>query len=206
MDKIDFVKQDKALYTAKTEAEVIEVPGMFYLMYDGQGMPEDNPEFQQAFNALYGIAYTIKFMPKKGDNPPGYRDFKVPPPEGLWWMEGGRQFDMSRPEAWRWTLMIRVPEFVTPQVVDTAIAEMIIKKHDDVYKKVRLERLDEGMAVQLMHIGPYDAEAASLAKMDQLAEQLGLSYHGKHHEIYFGDPRRTEPEKLRTLLRHPVMT
>src|SRR5512146_1304544 len=112
MDKIDFVKQDKAFYSAKTEAEVVEVPAMQYLMFDGQGVPEGNPEFQRAFQALYGVAYTIKFTPKKGTAPAGYQDCKVPPPEGLWWMKGKEEFDMARPQDWRWTLMIRMPDFV----------------------------------------------------------------------------------------------
>lgn len=205
-DKIDFVKQDKLFYNAPTEPAIVEVPPMRYLMYDGQGVPENNPEFQRAFQALYGVAYTIKFMPKLGDVPPGYRDFKVPPPEGLWWMADGQPFDQSRPRDWRWTLMIRVPDFVTPQVADTAIAEMVIKKKDEVYRRLRLETLDEGPAVQLLHIGPYDSEQDSLARMDAFAADQGYTYTGKHHEIYFGDPNRTKPEKLKTILRHPVTT
>lgn len=204
MDKIDFVKQDKPFYAAKTKAEVVEVPGMQYLMFDGSGLPEGNPEFQKAFQALYGVAYTIKFMPKKGVAPVGYQDFKVPPPEGLWWMKDGREFDMARPKDWRWTLMIRVPDFVTPLVVAAAVEEMARKKKNDVYRQIRLERLEEGRAVQIMHIGPYDQEEPTIAKLDELVEQSGLKFRGKHHEIYFGDPRRTAPAKLKTLLRRPV--
>lgn len=204
MDKIDFVKQDKQFYASGSEPELVIVPVMQYLMYDGKGTPESSPEFQRAFQALYGVAYTIKFMPKKGVTPRGYQDFKVPPPEGLWWMEGEEGFDMKRPKDWRWTLMIRLPEFVTQEVVQDAIEQLVAKKKDDVYMNVRLELLAEGKAVQLMHIGPYEAEAADLAKMTAFADAKGYRYHGKHHEIYFGDPRRTKPEKLKTLLRHPV--
>ena len=204
MDKIDFVLQDKKIYVPSTEAQLVEVPAMQYLMYDGRGQPEDNPEFRRAFQALYGVAYTIKFMGKKGGAPAGYRDFKVPPPEGLWWMEGSDGFDMTRPGDWRWTLMIRMPDFVTPAIVRRAIAELVAKKKDDVYVNVGLERLAEGKAVQLMHIGPYDTEAADIARLDAFAATNGLRYRGKHHEIYFGDPRRTKPEKLKTVLRHPV--
>src|SRR5665213_1927137 len=201
MDKIDFVKQDKTFYSAKPEPTMVEVPDMLYLMYDGKGLPEDNPEFQKAFNALYGVAYSIKFMPKKGDQPPGYQDFKVPPPEGLWWMKDGKEFDQSRPQDWCWTLMVRVPDFVTSAVVDTAIAEMVIKKKDDLYRSVRLDTFKEGPAVQIMHTGPYDTEQNSLAAMDTFAKDSGYQYTGKHHEIYFGDPRRTKPEKLKTIPR-----
>lgn len=205
MDKIDFIKQDKQYYTSKTDQpEIVEVPEMQYLMVDGRGMPEDNPEFQRAMGALYGVAYTIKFMPKKGTAPTGYRDFKVAPPEGLWWMADDKEFDMARPNDWCWTLMIRMPDFVTGQVVEAAISEVSLRKKDDVYKQVRLEILNEGRSVQIMHIGPYDQEQADLDKMTALAKGEGFDYHGKHHEIYFGDPRRTAPEKLKTLLRHPL--
>lgn len=178
---------------------------MQYLMFDGKGRPEDNPDFQRAMQALYGVAYTIKFMPKVGDTPPGYQDFKVPPPEGLWWTEGNGDFDMAHPAKWRWTLMLRMPDFVTQEIADTAIIEMCLKKKDNVYRKLRLETLDEGRSVQVMHTGPYDKEQMCIEKMDNLTDRRGFNYRGKHHEIYFGDPRRTAPEKLKTILRHPVV-
>jgi hypothetical protein len=205
MDKIDFIARDKQLYAPKNEPEVVDVPVMWYLMFDGQGTPESNPEFQKAFQALYGVAYSLKFMPKKGVAPEGWQDFKVPPPEGLWWMADGSEFDSAKPEDWRWTLMVRVPDWVTPKLARQAAAELVAKKKDDVYVNVRLEGLAEGKSVQLMHTGPYETEGPDLAKMDSFAATGGLRYHGKHHEIYFGDPRRTKPEKLKTILRHPVV-
>lgn len=204
MDKIDFVSQDKNLYAPKTDPEVVEVPTMWYLMYDGQGLPQNNPEFQQAFGALYGIAYSIKFLPKKHEAPENYVDFKVPPPEGLWWMEGKHDFDVGTPEEWRWTLMLRVPDFVTQALVDQMAEELLAKNGKDVYKKVRVAPLSEGLSVQVMHLGPYESEWADLASMAAYADAGGYAFTGKHHEIYFGDPRRTKPEKLRTILRHPV--
>lgn len=206
MDRIDFVTRDKELYTSKTEPQVVNVPLMWYLMYDGQGTPETNPNFQDAFKALYGVAYALKFLPMKGVTPEGWQDFKVPPPEGLWWAADGESFETAKPEAWRWTLMVRVPDWVTPKLVRQVIAQLVAKKKDDMYVNVRLEGLAEGKSVQLMHIGPYETEGPDLAKMDAYASTGGLRFHGKHHEIYFGDPRRTKPEKLKTILRHPVLT
>lgn len=204
--KLDFVEQDKLLYSPNQDPQVVNVPVMQYIMYDGSGRPTNNQSFRDAFKALVGVAYTIKFMPRNGDMIPGFYDFKVPPPEALWWMEGREGFDTGRPKDWRWTLMIRMPEFVTPIVGDTAILELAMKKHEDIYKKVRLGQLNEGQAVQVMHIGSYADEETSLEKMAEYAAEHNLLFRGKHHEIYFSNPNRTKPEKLKTLLRHPVVT
>lgn len=206
MNKIDFVSKDKKFYQPKTEPEIVEVPTMQFLMFDGEGAPENNPSFREAFTALYGVAYSIKFMPKRGLLPFGYEEFKVPPPEGLWWMAGGKSFDTSRPEDWRWTLMLRMPEFVTHELVNQVAGELVARKNNDVYWRVRLDTLKEGASVQLMHFGPYEDEGADLASMEAYAHAAGYQYTGKHHEIYFGDPRRTTPSKLKTVLRHPVTT
>jgi len=205
MQKIDFVTEDKQLYSPKTKPEIVEVPKMKYLMIDGLGFPDNNPAFQRAFQALYGLAYTIKFMPKKSSAPEGFSDFKVPPPEGLWWMEDNKPFDNSRPSTdWHWTLMLRVPDYVTDELLSQAVKQLVQKRNDDIYYLARLDSLDEGKAVQMLHIGPYATEQESIKQMDALVEQTGLRYIGRHHEIYFGDPRRTAPEKLKTVLRHPV--
>lgn len=204
MNKLDFVARDRVLYRPATEPDIIKVPNMQFLMFDGQGMPEKSPMFQKAFQALYGIAYTIKFMPKKGEAPPGYKDFKMPPPEGLWWMKGNGDFDAARPEDWQWTLLLRVPDFVTPELVHKVIAELVDKKKDQVYRQVRLATYEEGPCVQMLHIGPYDKEGPSLQRMETFAAAHGFAFTGKHHEIYFGDPRRTRPENLKTVLRHPI--
>jgi len=203
--KIDFVKQDKQLYAPKTDPTIVDIPPMLFLMYDGAGAAEDNPAFQQAFNALFGIAYSIKFMGKRPKPPEGYQDFKVPPPEGLWWMADDGEFDQNKPQLWRWTLMLRMPSFVTADLVKAVAEELVAKKMDDSYRKVRLEEYTEGTSVQLMHIGPYDQEQADLAKLQAFTDACGASYTGKHHELYFGDPRRTKPEKLKTVLRHTVI-
>jgi len=206
MDKIDFVADDKDLYAPKAEPELVDVPTLPYLMYDGRGIPEHNPEFQRAFHALYGVAYGLKSLAKRGRLSNNRRDFKVPPPEGLWWTEGDKSFMEAKREDWHWTLMIRMPEWVTPKLVQQVVTELMAKKKDDVFRGVRFEELAEGKSVQLMHVGPYDTEDADLAKMATFTETAGMHYRGKHHEIYFGDPRRTKPKKLHTILRHPVKT
>lgn len=182
---------------------------MQFLMIDGKGQPGEggpkhNSEFQQAFSALYGITYAIKMSEKKGEQPPGFENFKVPPPEGLWWMKDGSSFDMKHTSDWRWTLMIRLPDFVTPNVVKEFVDTMVAKKKSDVYRKVRLEALHEGLSVQVMHTGSYADEGPIIQNMHTYALEHGYRLHGKHHEIYFGDPRRSKPENLKTVLRQPL--
>jgi hypothetical protein len=168
------------------------------------GKLEGNPQFQQALAALYGVAYAIRGMPLHGDHPRGYQDFDVPPPEGLWWTSDSKPFGKSDPADWYWTLMVRVPEFVNDVIVDTAIAELVIEKRDDTYRRVRFDQLEEGPVVQIMHIGPHAAEQASMAQMDAFTASGGYQYVGKHHEIYFDDLRDSTFEEMKTILRHPV--
>lgn len=202
MKTIDFRKD--FTYKAGAEPEIIEVPEMLFVMVDGEGFAEDNPQFQQAMEILFGIVYTIKFWDKKHDVPPGYLKFTLPPVEGLWWMNDGHDFDAAKPDQWRWKVMLRLPEFVTPNFFKEVVSELIEKKGKDIYKNARLEKFKEGMSVQLLHIGPYDQEQPNIAKMHALAKQEGYQLIGKHHELYFSDPRRTAPEKLKTILRQPI--
>lgn len=205
MNKLDFVAQEKQFYQPAKEPAIVEVPDMLFLMFDGQGMPESNPLFQKAFQALYGIAYTIKFLPKKGQIPKGYVDFKVPPPEGLWWMKGDKIFDTAKPEDWRWTLMLRMPDFVDQTLLTEVVEQLVAKKKDDIYRQVRLEPYEEGESVQMLYVGAYENEAPALKLMQEFAKAQGFKAAGKHHEIYFGDPRRSKPENLKTVLRQPIM-
>lgn len=206
MNTIDFRKD--ALYKAKTEPEIIEVPKLLFVMVGGKGAPETSgiaeTEFQQAMQALFGVVYTIKFWDKKFPTPPGYAKFTMAPVEGLWWMENGQDFDIAKPDEWRWTLMLRVPEFVTQDYFQDVVRECVKAKKSDAYNKVRLEWFEEGPSVQIMHIGPYDQEQPQIEKMHAYALDQGFQLIGRHHELYFGDPRRTAPEKLKTILRHPV--
>ena len=203
MRTIDFKKTPA--YKARTNPVLIDIPEMTFVMVDGEGAPEDNPEFQQAMQVLYGIVYTIKFWDKKHVAPHGFSKFTLTPLEALWWSKKGKEFDSKDPSDWQWRVMIRVPEFVTEDFFKEVVTELVRNKHTDMYKKARLAHYQEGTSVQLMHIGPYDQEAEDIARMHDYARHEGYELIGKHHELYFSDPRRTAPEKLKTLIRHPVI-
>jgi len=179
------------------EAVLVELPPLKYIMVDGDGEP-GGESFQQAMSALYNIAYTMKFRSKRLLK----KDYDMMAPEGLWWMKG--KIDMNKRDKWLWTLMILVPDFVTTKMFSDAVDEVRRKKNPPGLDRARLETLNEGKCVQMMHIGPYAAEPESIAKMDAYAKEHGYKMVGKHHEIYLGDPRRAAPSKLKTVLRHPV--
>ncbi|PID85942.1 MAG: hypothetical protein CSB13_05410 [Chloroflexi bacterium] len=204
MTKIDFKKQLKHLYNpSKKEFTVVEVPAMQFLMVDGQGNPNTAQEYQDALEALYAVAYKIKFNSKKQLA----KDYTVPPLEGLWWADSMDTFTHLRDKSqWKWTMMIMQPDWVTPAMFDEACA--LVKKQKDpaALAKVRLESYAEGVSVQIMHIGSYDDETPVLDKLHhEFMPANGWTFNGKHHEIYLSDPRRVAPEKLKTVLRQPVV-
>ena len=211
MDKLDLKKDFKHLYLPSAKApQVVDVPTLNFLMVDGSieaGMePGTSPLFEENMTALYGAAYTLKFMIKKrAENPV---DYPVMALEGLWWVEDGF-FDITVKDNWFYTVMIMVPDLVTPEAFAEALAQMRKKKGDQPgIARLRLEPFQEGLCVQMMHIGPYASEPASVEKMRVYMAENGyqdqVEQGGKHHEIYLGDPRRAAPEKLKTILRHPV--
>jgi len=201
MEKIDYKKTLKHLYAPSTKTpEIIEVPDMNFLMIDGEGNPNTSTAYKQAVEALYGLAYTIKFAVKKGEA----IDYSVFPLEGLWWADDMNAFILGERDDWRWTMMIAQPEFVTPVHVETAIAEARRKKELPALDMVRFQPYAEGLSAQLMHLGPYTAEGPTIQKLHQFITDQGCALRGLHHEIYLGDPRRTAPEKLKTVLRQPV--
>jgi hypothetical protein len=206
MITIDFKKDPT--YKAKPQPEIINIPKMLFVMIDGKGAPDSsdagNTAFQDAMQALFGIVYTIKFWAKAYPTPPGYAKFTLPPIEALWWTNSGKSFDTNNPDDWQWTAMLRLPEFVTLAYFQQVVDECVSKKRSDIYKQARLEYFDEATCVQLMHIGPYDQEQPNIEKMHAYALEAGYELVGKHHELYFGDPRRTAPEKLHTILRQSV--
>ena len=179
------------------EAVLVKLPTLKYIMVNGDGEP-GGESFQQAMSALYNIAYTMKFRSKKLLK----KDYDMMAPEGLWWMKG--KIDMNKRDKWLWTLMVLVPDFVTPKMFSESVAEVRSKKNPPGLERARLETLDEGESVQITHVGPYATEPESIAKMDAYAKEHGYKMVGKHHEIYLGDPRRAAPSKLKTVLRHPV--
>lgn len=203
----DYKKEYKDLYMPKDKPALIEVPPMNFLMVDGSGDPNNNPDFQYGTELLYGLSYTIKMSNKKGKQPEGYFEYVVPPLEGLWWIDEG-EFSFEKRDNWKWTLMIRQPEFVNEEVVKWASNELMKKKPELDIGKVRFETLEEGLCVQIMHIGPYATEPETMKKVEAFLSENGLRdtlrLGGKHHEIYLSDPRKCKPESMKTVLRHPV--
>jgi hypothetical protein len=198
--RVDFKKEYKAFYSPKAgKPELKEIPAMQFLIVDGRGAPGSD-DFQDAIGALYSVAYGLRFGREKA----GRDTFTIGPLEGLWWTEEGEDFNTGQPDDWLWTAMIWVPDFVTADEVAGGVAEAEAKKPNPALAGLRLEVLHEGLVVQIMHVGPYAEEQPSIEKMHALAAEHGLIQSGKHHEIYLGDPRRAAPEKLRTIVRHPV--
>jgi hypothetical protein len=201
MDKIDFKKQFKDLYAAKPKPSLVEIPSLCFAMVDGEGDPNRVPAFTQAVEALYAISYTLKFMLKKTG---GYPDWTVAPLEGLWWVEAEDAFDFSEKDNWQWTLMIMQPDCVTKSVFNQGLKAAKEKKELPALWNMRLEKWKEGKAAQILHVGPYSAEQPTIAALHDFIRTSGFVLSGKHHEIYLGDPRKTAPEKLKTIIRQPV--
>ncbi|GGL49957.1 GyrI-like domain-containing protein [Sporolactobacillus putidus] len=213
-DKLDYKKAFKDLYLPPKKPVIIDVPAMNFIMVDGRGNPnEEGGDYQSAVELLYGLSYTIK-MSKNGQYlPEGYFDYVVPPLEGLWWMDD-RQLDLSDKDNYCWTSMIRQPEFVTDEVFEWARAEALKKKPQLDVSKARLQTIREGLCVQMMHIGPFENEPKIIAQMENYIEGHQLKNAistvqpdgtvRRHHEIYLSDPRKSQPEKRKTVIRHPV--
>jgi len=206
-DKYDYKKEYNDLYLPKSEPAFIEVPQIQFIMADGSGNPNGNPQYEAAMSVLYALTFTIKMSRLSGNAPVGYFDYVVPPLEGLWWTDGGA-FRFDSRDNWRWTSMIRQPDFVTDEVFLWAVSEVRRKKPSLPVDIARLESFREGLCAQMMHHGPYADEPASIERMRVFIEQNGFrdatGNVRRHHEIYLSDPRKTAPEKLRTVLRHPV--
>lgn len=189
---------DKVLYSAKKDPEIVEVPETWCLTVSGQGAPE-SPAFQRAVEALYGLAYTLKFQLK-----PSGLDFKVPALEGLWWSEPPEAFTETPRDQWHWQLLIRMPEAVTAELVAEVRPQAAAKKGNPVILQVRFERFVEGTCAQLMHVGPFSEEGPNIERLHAFIAEQGYRLRGRHHEVYLSDFRRTAPEKLKTILRQPV--
>jgi hypothetical protein len=199
MDKIDYKKELKHLYAPPVKnAIIVDVPPMNYLMIDGKGDPVTSQDYMDTFGALYSVAYTIKFMLKRQGT-----DYGVLPLEGLWWAEDMTAFTREDRAAWQWTSIIMQPEPVTRDIFEKAMQEVLKKKKLPALSKMRFENLNEGKSAQIMHIGPYAAEAPTIEKLHLFIKEQGYQLTGKHHEIYLGDPSRTAPEKLKTIVRQP---
>jgi hypothetical protein len=203
MDKIDFKKEYKNLYNPSAkEVAVVEVPTFNYLMIDGEGNPNTSQDYKDAIEALFGVSYTLKFMVKKGKQA---TDYCVLPLEGLWWADSMDAFTGGDKDKWKWTAMIMQPtKLVTAELVKEAVEQVKKKKNPPALPKLRFEKLSEGLAVQIMHIGPYSEETANIQKLHNFIKQEGYELTGKHHEIYISDPRKSMPAKIKTVIRQPM--
>jgi hypothetical protein len=200
--KTDLKKELKHLYSApKGEPEMVEVPPLKYLMVDGRGYPGTSIEYQEAMEVLYGMAYTLKFKLKRG---PLAADYVVMPLQGLWWVPNMEEFSTAAKDEWQWTSMILQPPEVTPEMFEEAREELRKKKDPAAIDRVRLEEYEEGLSAQVMHLGPYSEEEPTIARLHEFIREQGHGLRGKHHEIYMSDPRRTAPERIRTIIRQPV--
>ena len=204
----DFKKEYKEFYMPKGKPEIVTVPKINYIAVRGKGNPnEEEGEYKKSIELLYGIAYTIK-MSKKGDHKiEGYFDYVVPPLEGFWWQENVDGIDYSHKENFQWISVIRLPDFVTKADFNWAIEEATRKKKID-FSKVEFLEIEEGLCVQCMHSGSYDDEPATVAAMDKFiadnSYENDISDTRRHHEIYLSDARKVAPEKLKTVIRHPI--
>ena len=204
----DYKKEYRGFYLPKGKPEIVQVPPMNYIAVRGSGNPnEPGGSYQQAMQILYAVAYTLKMSYKTDYKMEGFFEYVVPPLEGFWWQEDVAGVDYSRKEDFRWISLIRLPDFVTERDFQWA-AETASKKKGIDCSKAEFMTVAEGLCVQCMHLGPYDAEPTTVAKMDAYLKKAGyrndFSPKRLHHEIYLSDARKTPPEKLKTVIRHPI--
>lgn len=204
----DFKKEYKEFYMPKNKPEIVNVPKANYIAVRGKGNPnEEGGEYQRAVGVLYSIAYTLKMSYKTDHKIEGFFEYVVPPLEGFWWQEGIEGCDYTSKEEFNWISVIRLPDFITKEDFDWAVETATVKKKIDCSKAEYLT-VDEGLCVQIMHQGPFDAEPATVAIIDQYIEENGyrndFSEKRLHHEIYMSDARKVAPEKWKTVIRHPI--
>jgi len=206
MAKIDFKKENKELYNpSPKEPSIVNVPQMNFLMIDGHGDPNTSKEYQDAMEALFPVSFKVKFISKKEKS----QDYVVMPLEGLWWVENMEDFSIEDKSSWKWTTMIRQPDFINKTMIKAAMEEVEAKKNPEALSKIRFESLNEGLSAQIMHIGPYSEEGPTVERLHNFIHENGYEFDGanideKHHEIYLSDMRRTKPERLKTIVRQPI--
>ena len=204
----DYKKEYKEFYLPPTKPCIVTIPAMNFVAVRGSGNPNDEDgEYKAALELLYGIAFTLKMSYKGSHRINGYFEYVVPPIEGFWWQEGVAGIDYAHKNDFQWISVIRLPDFVTKADFDWAVAEATAKKKRD-FSKVEFLTYKEGLCVQCMHLGSYDKEPATVQLMNDFAKaqgyQIAIDDVRRHHEIYLSDPRRTAPEKLKTVIRHPI--
>jgi len=204
----DFKKEYKEFYMPKNKPEIVDVPAMNYVAVRGKGNPnEPDGEYKKAMEVLYSVAYTLKMSKMTDYRIEGYFDYVVPPLEGFWWQDGIEGIDYSDKSTFQWISIIRLPDFITKADFDWAVASATKKKGFDC-SSAEFLTIEEGLCVQIMHHGSYDDEPATVTLMDKFVEENGcendFSDERRHHEIYLSDARKVAPEKLKTVIRHPI--
>lgn len=200
--KVDLLRESRALYAPGHAPGIVEVPELLFLMVDGHGDPNVSPGYREAVQALYSVSYTLKFVIKRG---PRQLDYRVLPLEGLWWVADMSRFSISRKDDWDWTAMIRQPKEVDQALLEEALRTVTARRELPAAGRVRLERFAEGLAAQMLHVGPYETEGPTIERLHAFIADQGYARSGKHHEIYLSDPRRAAPEKLKTVVRQPIV-
>jgi hypothetical protein len=200
MTTVTDTNQEARLYRARQTPELVDVPELQFLMIDGHGDPNVSERYREAIQALYGVSYALKFGLKRAGGP----NYKVSPLEGLWWVADMTHFSTEDKSAWNWTAMIKQPASVTPELVEETVDEVAEKKRLPAVRELRLERFAEGQSAQILHLGPYADEGPTIERLHAFIEERGYTTRGKHHEIYLGDPRRSAPERLKTIIRQPI--
>lgn len=202
MKKIDLKKEYKTLFTASDKnAALVDVPKANYLSILGKGDPNTSPAYKEAIESLFSVSYAIKFAIKKGSQA---IDYGVLPLEGLWWVENMEEFNIDDKSNWLWKAMIKQPEFVDNDLVIIAIEQVRKKKALAQLATIKFEPLSEGVCAQILHKGPFSEEGPTIEKLHQFIKENGYQFNGHHHEIYLSDPRRSAPEKLKTIIRQPI--
>lgn len=202
--KVDFKKEFKKLYSAPNNPVTVLVPELKYIMIDGSGSPGECKEYTDAISALYPVAYITKFASKKGQK----KDYAVPPLEGLWWADDMADFVKGNRSKWKWTMMIMQPDWITKDLIKESIAKAKQKNPSLVktFDKIRFDAYNEGKSGQIMHTGPYKDEGPTIKKLHGYIKEQKGTFDGqkeKHHEIYLSDPRRSKPERMKTIIRQP---
>lgn len=204
----DFKKEYKEFYLPKNSPSIVNIPKMNYIAVRGRGNPnEEDGEYKNAVEILYGIAYTLKMSYKGKYKIEGFYEYVVPPLEGFWWQDNIKGVDYNKKDEFNWISLIRLPDFITKKDFDWAVIEATNKKKKD-FSKAEFFTYEEGLCVQSMHIGPFDNEPETVKIMEEFIQKNGyqndISDTRLHHEIYLSDPRKSEPEKLKTVIRHPI--
>ncbi|MFB3739383.1 MAG: GyrI-like domain-containing protein [Candidatus Velamenicoccus archaeovorus] len=201
MPKVDLKRSMRRLYFPPSGQPVlVDVPEMAFLTIDGRGAPEEKP-YTDAVEALFAVSFALKFTIKRLDPED---DYTVMPLESLWWSKEHEVFDLEDRTGWRWTAMIVQPPVVTPSLVERAIADAASRRRSPAFRRIRFEHVREGLAAQLMHVGPYAEERPTIEKLHAFIAEHDYPIRGKHHEIYLSDPRRCAPARMKTVIRQPV--